>query len=152
MEFPDYLRIIPPSAESHALLERSALAQALARLEAVLDPGLLAVPLVGIAWRQGDARVALTLPTQPNAAADTLAAETTGQARVAISLSQFSEILGELASEQICIGVVDGQRPVLITDPADDSLLLVQLPMKWRRANEPVLKIPTATAAKRAAS
>ena len=92
-QFPDYLRIIPPSAENHALLERSALAQALARLEAVLDPGLLAVPLVGIAWRQGDARVALTLPTQPNAAADTLAAETTGQARVAISLSQFSEIL-----------------------------------------------------------
>ena len=39
-----------------------------------------------------------------------------------------------------------------MTDPADDSLLLVQLPMKWRRAERTGPEISTATAAKRAAS
>ena len=67
---------------------------------------------------------------QPDAADDTIAAETTGEAYVVVGIGYLAEIVGEIAGPTVKLDSTDGTTPILITDPADPGLLVLQVPIR----------------------
>jgi hypothetical protein len=103
---------------------------ALARLAAA-DPQVETAGAVGLQWSDGENVVRLTLPRQAGNAADALAAEVAGQARVALSIRRLAEIVHEMTGKQVQLDHSGDGAAARITDPNDGGLLIVLGQMQW---------------------
>jgi hypothetical protein len=66
----------------------------------------------------------------PDAADDTIATETTGEAYVVVGIGYLAEIVGEIVGPTVKLDSTDGTTPILITDPANPGLLVLQVPIR----------------------
>jgi DNA polymerase-3 subunit beta len=96
--YPDYQRVIFAVSANVAICASADLSSALARLAAVADAGA-ASPLVALQWAGGKP-LSIFLPRQPDDGADALPAETTGDARIALSLSALVTLVAEFRSAE----------------------------------------------------
>ena len=106
--YPDYAKILPKTTATAATCSRSALSAALQRLAAAA----MASPLVGMTWIPGNP-LHLTLLRQPDTGTDAIAAETQGQAQIALALPAFASLVDEFDGDTIRIEV-DGERAITI--------------------------------------
>ncbi len=104
--FPDYRRILPHAVGNSARCQRAELLSALARLAAV-EGGL-----VRLSWEHGDTELLVSLPRQPGAGADTLAAQTTGHASMVFDLAQLAPLIAEFDDKAIDLDI--SERALLI--------------------------------------
>ena len=102
------------------------------RLEAVSEPSKTVATLVGLSWGPAQAELRLSLPHQPGAAADVIAATVAGNAPVqtAAQLRHVVELVDELHGKRVSIASNGAGNPILITDPEDDAILVVQMPCR----------------------
>jgi DNA polymerase-3 subunit beta len=101
--YADYRRVIPPSSSNVALVQRSEIASALHRLDAVALNG---PALVALSWTNGGS-LRLCLPKQPGAAEDTISTQSKGAAQIALMLSQFMKLVGEFDDDAIMLEASD---------------------------------------------
>jgi hypothetical protein len=97
-------------------------------------------------WRSvlvhGNVLVRCHAGCQPDAADDTLATETTGEAYVVLGIGYLAEIVGEIAGPTVKLDSTDGTTPILITDPP--------IPACWCRACHPLTDSAAVRPARRA--
>jgi hypothetical protein len=86
-------------------------------------------PIAMIDWTTGAGDIKLSLPRQRDAALEPISAETTGTARVGVSLDALVEIVNELRGERLMFEV-NGKGAVRITVPGNDNVMVLQMP--WR--------------------
>jgi DNA polymerase III sliding clamp (beta) subunit (PCNA family) len=99
--YPDYRRVMPRAVGNSATCQRAELLGALARLQAVAS-GL--VRLSRLSWEEGGTELLISLPQQPLAGLDTLAALTSGRASMAFDLAQ---LITEFDNEAVHLAVTD---------------------------------------------
>jgi DNA polymerase-3 subunit beta len=128
--FPDYLRVIPQASSNVCEVDRVDLIAALTRMKAVAGDDGKSSPC-GIAWNNGG-EIELILASNPQAGSDTLAATTSGKARVAVSIRLLVEMLGSLDRERVRLDVPDAAVPIRITVVGNDGFLAILMPMASR--------------------
>jgi DNA polymerase III subunit beta len=129
--YPDYQRSIPMPSGSFATVDRRELARAIDRIAAVVDPQSEAMRLVGLRWSDGESALHLCIPGWPDLADDVLDAEVASTGKVAVQILHLAEIVAEIEGERIHIDTNGNGGPVLITDPDDPDVLLLQMPCAW---------------------
>jgi DNA polymerase-3 subunit beta len=134
--FPDYSRVVPVAPKNNVVVDRAELGAALARLGAVAEDSKRVPALVGLGWDPADPVLHLSLPNQPGMADDIIIAATSGNAPVqtAAKITHITELVGQMQRESVCIASTDGNSPILITDPEDDALLVIQMPCRFSQA------------------
>jgi hypothetical protein len=60
------------------------------------------------------------------------AVEAVGDGRTALGLRYLSELLHEIEGDRVTLAVADRAAPVLVTDPGDERLVVVQSPIRLR--------------------
>jgi DNA polymerase-3 subunit beta len=133
--YPDYRRLIPKPSGSFAIVDRRELARALGRIAAVVDPQSEAMRLVGLRWSDGESALHLCIPGWPDLADDVLDAEAASTGKVAVQILHLAEIVAEIEGERIHIDANGNGGPVLVTDPDDPDVLMLQMPCAWRFEN-----------------
>jgi DNA polymerase III subunit beta len=114
--FPDYQRIVPAESSSVATLEREALLAALKRLRAVRDAAEQNIN-VELSWRKGADAIRMAVA---DLGEDFVAAETTGAAEIALSVTQMLTMAEEITeAKQLRLGVSDKLSPIRIAAGAD---------------------------------
>ena len=126
-KFPDYERVIPKASGNTVTVDRHLLVLALGRLTAAAEPRGEFPPAATLVWDADGLHLGLQF--QPDAAVDSLAAETTGQGNIAVKLAYLTEIVGGIAGPTIKIDSTCGTAPIRITDPADPGLLALLMPL-----------------------
>ena len=129
-DFPTYEYILAPLSGNAITVERKSLMRSVARIAAVADPQVKA-PLVGLSWQPDEPLLRVCLAGWPDAAADVIAAETSGTGRVALRISQFVELLDEIQGQRVHLDTNGNPGPVLVTDLDDPDYLAVQTPCSW---------------------
>ena len=130
--FPDYQRVIPAAPANSATVDHADLAAALTRLDAVSAPEKNLQALVGLSWDPAEPVLRLSLPHQPGAADDVIAAMVVGSAPVqtAAQIRHVVELVDELRGKRVCIATAGTGNPILVTDPANDGILICQMPCR----------------------
>ena len=129
--YPDYRRLIPRPSGSFAIVDRRELVRALDRIAAVVDPQSEAMRLVGLRWSDGESALHLCIPGWPDLADDVLDAEVASTGKVAVQILHLAEIVAEIEGERIHIDTNGNGGPVLVTDPDDPDVLMLQMPCAW---------------------
>jgi DNA polymerase-3 subunit beta len=134
--FPDYARIIPKPSGNAVTVERATLAQVVERAAAAAD--LHQRQVVGLSW-SADEPVLRIQFTDSDAAYDVIDAEVAGNCGAAVQIKHIIDLLDALDGERIRLdsrGLDDrgSVAPILITDPADADLTMVQMPCEWHRS------------------
>jgi DNA polymerase III subunit beta len=146
-QFPQYERLLPkqPSTD-FAIVDRRKLARALARLTAVVDGEISAPPIIGLEWygqdqgadrdrgvdRGDGGALRLNLLRQPDAADDSLDADTGGAGQTALALDQLVELVDGLQGERLRLDFNGTGAPmVVMNNQADDGILVLQMPIFW---------------------
>jgi len=126
-----YERIVPVSTDNVVIVDRAALAQAVARIAAV-TPDDKRLPLIGLTWQAPGVALQLCIPWAPELADDAVEAGTSGSGRFAVQIRHLEQLLDELEGDRVRIdaGTSTG-KPILITDPDDANLTIVQMPCVW---------------------
>ena len=111
------------------------------RLAAVVDSEILAPPIVGLEWCDRDrgadrddlgaGALRLSLLRQPDAADDSLDADTGGAGQTALALDQLAELVDELQGEKLRFHFNGADAPVMVVNQDDDSVLALQMPIHW---------------------
>jgi DNA polymerase III subunit beta len=125
--YPDYSRVIPETAKNTIAVDSDDLVAALTRLAAVATKD--GVPLVALQWQDGG-NLELSLAREPGSGHDVVAAETTGNAQVAVPLAQLVYLLEQINADTLHLSA-DGTSPIIIKPVGDDSLLGVQTICAW---------------------
>ena len=130
--FPDYARVIPAAPANSATVDHADLVAALTRLDAVSAHEKKLQHLVGLSWDPAEPVLRLSLPHQPGAADDVIAATVAGSAPVqtAAQIRHVVELVDELRGKRVCIATAGAGNPILVTDPADDAVLMLQMPCR----------------------
>jgi DNA polymerase-3 subunit beta len=130
--YPDYERVIPAASANSATVDHADLVAVLTRLEAVSAHEKNLQDLVGLAWGPAEPALHLSLPHQPGAAADVIAATVAGDLPVqtAAQLRHIVELVDELHGKRVCIASSGAGNPILVTDPEDAGHLIVQMPCR----------------------
>jgi DNA polymerase-3 subunit beta len=133
--YPDYARIIPKCPTNSATVDRTDLVAALVRLNAVSEHGEKLAALVGLAWEPAKPVLRLSLPNQPDAADDAIAATITGAASIwtAAQIAHIAELVDQIHNRNIRIATDGAGGAILVTDPDDDNLLVIQMPVHIAR-------------------
>ena len=134
--FPDYSCVVPVAPKNNVVVDRAELGAALAPLGAVAEDNKRVPALVGLGWDPADRVLHLSLPNQPGMADDIIIAAISGKAPVqtAAKITHVTELVGQMQRESVCIASTDGNGPILITDPEDDALLVIQMPCRFSQA------------------
>jgi DNA polymerase-3 subunit beta len=122
--YPEYARVLPSTAPNLVTCVRADLTAALMRLAAVTDGEM---PLAALSW-VGGGQLHVFLPRQPADAADFLAAEAKGAARIALSLPQLSAMIANFDSNRIHLAA-DGDGPLVLR--GEGEKLGVLMPCRW---------------------
>jgi DNA polymerase-3 subunit beta len=85
------------------------------------------MPLAALSW-VGGGQLHVFLPRQPADAADFIAAEAKGAARIALSLPQLSAMIANFDSNRIHLAA-DGDGPLVLR--GDGEKLGVLMPCRW---------------------
>ena len=130
--YPDYARVVPESPANSATVDRADLAAALARLAAVVEPDKRLAPLVGLSWDPAEPALHLSLPHQLDAADDVIAATVAGSAPIqtAAQIRHVVELVDQMRTNSIRIATAGAGDPILVTDPEDDAILVMQMPCR----------------------
>jgi DNA polymerase-3 subunit beta len=128
--YPSYERLIPRPSGNAVTIDRVELAQALDRIAAVIDPAVKAMRLVGLQWALGEPALRLCIPGH-DLADDILDAEVAGTGKVALQILHLAEIAAEIEGKCIHIDTNGNVGPVVITDPDDPDVLILQMPCAW---------------------
>jgi DNA polymerase-3 subunit beta len=130
--FPDYTRVIPATPANSATVDHVDLVAALTRLDAVSAHEKKLQHLVGLSWDPAEPMLRLSLPHQPGAADDVIAATVAGGAPVqtAAQIHHVVELVDELRGKRVCVATVGAGNPILIADPANDAVLMLQMPCR----------------------
>jgi DNA polymerase-3 subunit beta len=131
--YPAYEQLIPAASDNFAITDRVGLVQALERIGAAIDPALDAMRLVGLRWRAGEPQLHLCVPGHADAADDILDAKVGGSGQIAVQIRHLAEIAAELDGERIHLDTKDHLGPLLVTDPTDPKILMLQMPCAWPR-------------------
>jgi DNA polymerase III subunit beta len=115
--FPDYARLLSPPAATAADFDSAEMRGALARLAAVSGRNDKAA--VGLTWEGGGA-LSLVLANEDDAASDTLAAATSGTARVACSAGLLSGLIEAIGAKRVRLSIEDRPGAALRLDAPDD--------------------------------
>jgi hypothetical protein len=73
----------------------------------------------------------LNLLRQPDAADDSLDADTGGAGQTALALDQLVELVDGLQGERLRLDFNGTGAPVMVVNPDDDSVLTLQMPIYW---------------------
>ena len=130
--FPDYTRVIPATPANSATVDHADLVAALTgstpcprtRKNFSISSGCPGIPAEPV--------LRLSLPHQPGAADDVVAATVAGSAPVqtAAQVRHVVELVNELRGKRVCIATAGAGNPILVTDPADDAVLMLQMPCR----------------------
>jgi DNA polymerase-3 subunit beta len=129
--YPAYECVVPEPSGNTAVVDRAALAQAVARIAAV-TPDDQRLPLIGLTWKSpGPLR--LCIPGAPDLADDPIGAvETSGRGRIAVQIRHLAQLFDEFGSERVRIDAGNSAGAAIrITDPDDADFLCVQMPCVW---------------------
>ena len=125
--FPDYRRIIPTNYDHSAIVDRTELGAALARVEATLNPETKKLMrTVGLAWGDG----ALHVTRAAADVDDELAAQTSGAGKTALRISYVADVLDVFSGKRISIASNGADTPIRFTDPADPTTLAIVMPIR----------------------
>ena len=118
--FPIYESQIPPASRNAVTCSRSDLLAALHRLSAVCnaDPP----PLVALSWRS-EGRLCIVLARQPDDGSDTIDAQATGAARIAVPLRQIVGLIGNFDCESLRLEA-GAEGPLVIIGEAKLALIM----------------------------
>jgi DNA polymerase III subunit beta len=122
-EFPAYERIIPQASANTVTADSDEVVAALKRLSAIAakpDSSTLAA----LHWKDGQ-ELEVFLARQPDDGRDVVAAKTTGNAQVAVPLTQLISLLEEIDGDTVSLAT-DGTGPLLIKRVGDDRFLALQ--------------------------
>jgi len=125
--FPDYTRVIPKEPPNHIRTDVKALSAAVDRAGVIFD-GPAAVKFT----LNGDG-VTLTAQSSANSAGsvEELEAEYSGAAlEIGFNHKYLAGILGGITGDQVDIAMGDSGSPSVITDPAEQGVLYVLMPMR----------------------
>jgi DNA polymerase-3 subunit beta len=128
--YPDYARVLPKATPNVLSCVRADLTAALSRLSAVADgePPLL----VALAWGDGGP-LRVFLPRQPGDADDVIEAEAGGAAKIALSLPQLTDMIGNFDCDRIRLAA-DGDGPLVLR--GEREKLGVLMSCRWNFNNE----------------
>ncbi len=122
--YPDYERLIQAEASNVVTVSRTGLCESLARFAAVADPQ--AKPhIVKLHW---DAEGLHLSAADGNE--DRLAADVDGEAETLVSVRYLTELLAALRGDSVRIGVGGAGSMILVTDPDDETIAVVQMPRR----------------------
>lgn len=124
-KYPDWRRIVPSTFAHTVVVDREALRAAVRRV------GLITEVSGGITLEITQEAIALTAVNPAgDESADFVSAELSGDAVVlGFNWAYLDDALSHLAGEQVCIQVADGAKSCLLTDPDDDAVWHVVMPM-----------------------
>jgi DNA polymerase-3 subunit beta len=128
--YPEYARVLPKATPNVVTCDRAALGGALIRLAAIADgePPLL----VALAWGDGGP-LRVFLPRQPGDANDVITAEASGATRIALSLPQLTDMIGNFDCDRIRLAA-DGDGPLVLH--GDVNKLGVLMSCRWNFRKE----------------
>jgi DNA polymerase-3 subunit beta len=120
-QYPVYEAVIPSALRTSVTFVRAELLAALSRLVAVatIEPPLLALSF------DGSSDLNVFLARQPDDGSDLIAAEATGNAKVAVAPSQLAAMLSEFSSMHLRIEAATGQ-PIVIRGDGEKIALISQ--------------------------
>ncbi|MBB4261416.1 DNA polymerase III subunit beta [Bradyrhizobium sp. CIR3A] len=130
-DFPAYERLVPAPSDNWVTVNGAALTRALVRIAAAMpDEGHL--QLVGLTWAAPEQSLRLCIARAPDVADDPIEAGVNGQGRLAVQIKHLSQLLAELEAERVRIDAgTRANSGILITDPDDPSITIVQMPCFW---------------------
>jgi DNA polymerase III subunit beta len=112
--FPNYENVIPPASANICACNRHELLASISRLTAVAS---VEPPLIALSWSDTSG-LALSLAREPETGADSIAAECSGAAKVAIPIAQLAAMLGEFDADRLQLEAAE-LRPLVIRDDKD---------------------------------
>ena len=118
--FPIYESQIPPASRNAVNYSRSELLAALHRLSAVCNAE--PPPLVALSWRS-EGRLCVVLAWQPDDGSDTVDAQATGAARIAVPLQQIVGLIGNCDCESLRLEA-SAEGPLVIIGEAKLALIM----------------------------
>lgn len=123
--FPDYQRVIPTQNDKIVLVDRAALASAVARVATVSGERGRAVKLEVVPG-------AINLSVRGDAeATDSVEADYSGEPiEIGFNAAYLSELLANLTGETVRIALNDAGSPTLFTSADDDRVRAVLMPMR----------------------
>jgi DNA polymerase III subunit beta len=124
--YSNYEAIIPVASANVITCARAELRAALGRLAAVANTE--APPLLALCWTHGGP-LCLTLARQPGDATDLVNGIAHGSARLAVSLTQFMEVLNDFRVESIRFEASAG--PLVIQPDGLAQKLALLVPSRW---------------------
>ncbi|UGX91735.1 DNA polymerase III subunit beta [Bradyrhizobium barranii subsp. barranii] len=130
-DYPAYERLLPVPSDNWVIVNSVALTQALGRIAAAMPDETL-LRLVGLTWAAPEQSLRLCIVHAPDVADDPVEADVKGRGRLAVQIKYLQQLLAELGSERVRIDA--GTCPnsgVLITDPNDPNITIVQMPCFW---------------------
>jgi DNA polymerase-3 subunit beta len=125
--FPDYQRVIPPTAAATATVDAADLRAALVRLSAASarDDGSA---IVGVTW-SGDGMLALCLAHEEGTATDFIAADSIGTAHIACAAATIGKLVESTGAPRVRLSVGEESGAVLRIDANDVTAVVA--PVHW---------------------
>jgi DNA polymerase III sliding clamp (beta) subunit (PCNA family) len=120
--------VVPPVAANNAIIDRTELAQAITRLAAVADAEQK-TRIAHISW--GAEESGLYLAIADAVGEDVIEAEVTGAGKTAAQLPHLAELLDELEGERVSLNVNTHGDAILVRDPDDAGLTILQMPCRF---------------------
>jgi DNA polymerase-3 subunit beta len=128
--FPDWRPVVPAPSSCKVEIACAELLQALYRLAAFGAHEKVACA-VGLEWTEGG-ELNLCLPDKPGAADEAIGATCSASGFVALNISYLQSLLSALDAERAVFDVGSPGAPMRIEVPGEDSVLALQMPMRWR--------------------
>jgi DNA polymerase III subunit beta len=130
--YPGYERAIPAASAVNAEVDRVELIDALKRVLCVATKAKSVIKVAQLEW--GNNELFLTLPRQPDVAADVLPAITASNgknSKTSFAVGAFIDLLDELDAERVLLDAGEEEwAPIRITLPGDDDFVAVRMPCR----------------------
>jgi DNA polymerase III subunit beta len=127
-EYPAFEKVVPPVSANNVIVDRIELAQAIARLAAVADAEQR-TRVAHVSW--GAEENGLHLAVANDVGEDVIEAEVTGAGKTATQIPHLAELLNELKGERVSLNVGARNNAILVRDPDDAGLTVLQMPCRF---------------------
>lgn len=127
--FPDWQRVMPKECNCTITLDTEAFIQALRRAIQIADANFSPIKLLG-----ADKTTDITITAYNKEGEDTeesIAVERTGPGfEIGFNAQYLLEVTAQVAGGKISLGLSDGLHSCLLTDPSDESVQFIVMPMR----------------------